>query len=410
MNYTTNSKKNTKEKGQALVEFALTVPIFLMFVFGIIDLARILAGLAQTIDASRQAVRYGIVDGLEANSYQYLDCEGIRQAALDTPGVNNLSEATINVYYEDSEGNKIADCTTGMTAWDVNHGDVLAVHVEGGIRPVTPYLLAITDNISFSYTSRRTIISEGSPYTEQWPIAPSAPEGFSATVDCNNSFNNVSFSWGAMDPIPTRAVIRNSVTSEVVVELGPDELATNTCNGCASINTYGGFGMYYMVGIYDDGTGEVSGPTSQDATVSCEVAVAASKSTSSSSTSSDGDTLSTMSISGSIFEDKDGDGIYAAQTEKGIAGVTVYVTSGGPNGILGDLDDPSPVVAISDSNGNYVVSGLSVPYGLTGQIFQLDVSETNPTVSSMTQTSSDTIEVQLNSGQSTTGKNFGFMK
>jgi hypothetical protein len=65
------------QTGQGLIEFALTVPIFLMLVFGIIDLARMLFGFSQVVDASRQAVRYGIVRGLEAGTYQFLGCVDI---------------------------------------------------------------------------------------------------------------------------------------------------------------------------------------------------------------------------------------------------------------------------------------------------------------------------------------------
>ena len=77
-------RKQDAERGQALVEFALTVPIFLMLVFGIIDLARLVFAYTQVIDAARQGVRYGIVEGLDQGNYQYLDCTGIENAALDT--------------------------------------------------------------------------------------------------------------------------------------------------------------------------------------------------------------------------------------------------------------------------------------------------------------------------------------
>ena len=92
-----HTARKSRSEGQALVEFALTVPILLMFMFGIIDVARILFALAQTVDASRQAVRYGIVEGMEANgnSTRYLDCAGIRDAALDLPGAIGLNASTV---------------------------------------------------------------------------------------------------------------------------------------------------------------------------------------------------------------------------------------------------------------------------------------------------------------------------
>ncbi len=187
--------QHDNEKGQALVEFALTVPILLMFVFGIIDVARVLFGLSQVVDASRQAVRFGLVEGLNASDKQYLDCQGIQDAALNLPGIVNLTDATVSVYYEDVDGAKIADCSDDLTNWDVTNGDVLAVRVQGGIRPVTPVLMAFTDNISFSYTSRRTIVSEGAPFTDKWPEPPPRAENFRAVADCSKTSDNVSFYW-----------------------------------------------------------------------------------------------------------------------------------------------------------------------------------------------------------------------
>ncbi len=80
-------KQQDAERGQALAEFALTIPIFLMLVFGIIDLARLIAGFTQVIDAARQGVRYGIVEGLDADITQYLDCDGIEDRVRDTAGI-----------------------------------------------------------------------------------------------------------------------------------------------------------------------------------------------------------------------------------------------------------------------------------------------------------------------------------
>ena len=51
-----------RDRGQSLVEFALILPIFLLFLFGIIDLGRGVYAYNTIQNAAREAVRVAIVD------------------------------------------------------------------------------------------------------------------------------------------------------------------------------------------------------------------------------------------------------------------------------------------------------------------------------------------------------------
>jgi hypothetical protein len=386
------------EHGQALVEFALTIPILLMFVLGIIDLARILYVFSQTINASRQAVRYGIVNGLEADKLQYLDCDGIRKAAGEVPGLVDVSKSQISVFYENSKGTKLKDCATGLTLWDVNDGDVLAVRVKNTVTPITPVLLMFTKSISLDYTSRRTIMAEGAAYTSDWPEPPAAPQNFRATVNCSQSSNNVSFAWTPLSPIPDRAEIRNSLTGDVVVSIdgeAPGLITQAYCNNCATISTTEGFGMYYLVSIDGQAPNEMAGPPSSDAVVQC------------SGTGGGEDTGNgTASISGTVFVDKDS-GADLDNGEKSIEGVMVTLTTGGSDGTLGTADDKSFSMA-SNNKGEYSFTGLEVPYGFASQVFKISVDRTSSALGGQHLTTNNSpYSLTVSDGQAKT-VNFGF--
>src|SRR3954465_8665559 len=49
-----------RERGQALVEFTLVVLVFLLFVFGILDMARLFESWTNVQHAAREGARYGV--------------------------------------------------------------------------------------------------------------------------------------------------------------------------------------------------------------------------------------------------------------------------------------------------------------------------------------------------------------
>ena len=53
-------EKRSKRKGQGLVEFALILPVLLVLVFVIIELARVLAAWLAVENGARFAVRYAV--------------------------------------------------------------------------------------------------------------------------------------------------------------------------------------------------------------------------------------------------------------------------------------------------------------------------------------------------------------
>jgi Flp pilus assembly protein TadG len=127
-------------RGQALVEFALIIPIFLVLVFGIVDAGRLVFTYNTIANAARAGARVAIVNQAASGS-----------GACDTtqPGANALgcaqsaavgadvapSDITVTYGGYDDSG----DCGTGAPA-SYQIGCVVTVSVTGHFTPLTPVI------------------------------------------------------------------------------------------------------------------------------------------------------------------------------------------------------------------------------------------------------------------------------
>jgi len=74
-----------KSRGQAIVEFALVLPLLLFVVVGLIEAGRAIFIYSSVTNASREAARYGTAYGVNAGGIaKFRDCAGIRAAARRT--------------------------------------------------------------------------------------------------------------------------------------------------------------------------------------------------------------------------------------------------------------------------------------------------------------------------------------
>ena len=99
--------KKPNERGAAATEFALLLPVFLMILFGIIELGMIMYGREVVTNAAREGARAGIVQGppkrtsgqITTIANSYLTGTGINQADVTfTPaGVGLASPNTLTV-------------------------------------------------------------------------------------------------------------------------------------------------------------------------------------------------------------------------------------------------------------------------------------------------------------------------
>jgi Flp pilus assembly protein TadG len=85
-----------RSTAQAMVEFAIALPILLLIVYGIFETGRFLFIYSSVVTASRQAVRYGAAtgDGNEGEK-RYKDCDGIRATANAAGYVGGFDSITL---------------------------------------------------------------------------------------------------------------------------------------------------------------------------------------------------------------------------------------------------------------------------------------------------------------------------
>jgi Flp pilus assembly protein TadG len=158
----TNKIKN-KQYGQAMVEFALTLPIFLLAVIGVIELSRFFLVYSSVYTASREAARYGSSVGDDGNIH-YMDCDGIRQVAQDTGFFGGVNTTNVNVYYEAKPGDTPVACPS-----DVPLGYRLVVEAQADYSPLIAGFV-LPDGITVSATNGRTIMKEVEVLATPLPI------------------------------------------------------------------------------------------------------------------------------------------------------------------------------------------------------------------------------------------------
>lgn len=91
-----------KQCGQALVEFALVLPIFILLLFGIIEFGRLWETMNVMSGAAREGVRVASVSapnvGLVQNAVQnILSAGNITGATISLSGPNSAREVTVTV-------------------------------------------------------------------------------------------------------------------------------------------------------------------------------------------------------------------------------------------------------------------------------------------------------------------------
>src|SRR5712671_6514499 len=96
-----------KSKAQAMVEFAIALPVLLALLYGILETGRLVFLYSTVVNASRQAVRYGATTGTgngtgNATEKRYEDCDGIRNVAKALAYISSFSDSNITLSYDNT--------------------------------------------------------------------------------------------------------------------------------------------------------------------------------------------------------------------------------------------------------------------------------------------------------------------
>ena len=161
-----------KNKAQAMVEFAIALPILLMLLYGILEAGRLLFLYSTIVTASRQAVRYGSATGVGTGGVpRYQDCDGIRAAANKSDFLNAFDHtgSDIVITYDSGPGTPLlpfspcdGSVDTGVTPSTANTTRI-NVEIKGDFFPIVPKLVpfierSVANNDPILGESARTIL------------------------------------------------------------------------------------------------------------------------------------------------------------------------------------------------------------------------------------------------------------
>jgi Flp pilus assembly protein TadG len=141
-----------KNKAQAMVEFAIVLPILLLLLYGLLEAGRLLFIYSSIVTASRQAVRYGSATGqgnVSTTVPRYQDCAGIRQAAQRVDYLNAFEDEDIIIQHDTGPGSTATTFCTGLAAdpsfAPTSNNSRLVVTIDGNYYPIVPRIVGFLE-------------------------------------------------------------------------------------------------------------------------------------------------------------------------------------------------------------------------------------------------------------------------
>lgn len=141
--------KNDSSQAQAIVEFAIVLPLLLLVLIGLFEVGRYVFIYSSATNASRNASRYASAVGRDdkygLTKFNY--CQGIKQTALDSAYLVPDSAVTVSISYDDGAGNSLGVCDLWSVSQvdpditnKVDSGDRVKVTVTVQYRPVINFV------------------------------------------------------------------------------------------------------------------------------------------------------------------------------------------------------------------------------------------------------------------------------
>lgn len=130
-----------RSRGQSLVEFALVIPIFLLILFGMIDIGRLVYINNSLSEGAREAARWG--------SVQLRSRDDAGRKSVETYATGSMAavpDPTAKVTCQD--GVDLSDETV------CGSGDILVVEVSSPVTMFTPIIAQIVGSRTYTATSR----------------------------------------------------------------------------------------------------------------------------------------------------------------------------------------------------------------------------------------------------------------
>lgn len=150
-------------KAQAIVEFAIVLPILLLLLIGVLEVGRLLFIYSSVTNASRNASRYASAIGYEDTGtyHKFAYCDGIRAVVTQSIFLVDSADVTITISYDSGPGTGYAskgycDATGGDDIdifKNVTTGDRVTVEVDANYDTMVD-LVPINDRLIRSVNTR----------------------------------------------------------------------------------------------------------------------------------------------------------------------------------------------------------------------------------------------------------------
>jgi Flp pilus assembly protein TadG len=136
-------------EGAALVELAVVISVFFLFLFGVLEYCRLVYVRQVVMNAAREGARYAVVNVADATVVSDTQaCVKTRMCGLDS----QTAYYTCQVYLSDASGNNIGSASNAA------FGQYIAVQVDYDYTPIMPNFLFMANTIRI--TSRDLMFSE----------------------------------------------------------------------------------------------------------------------------------------------------------------------------------------------------------------------------------------------------------
>jgi hypothetical protein len=207
-----------KKRAQAMVEFAIALPILLLLLYGILEAGRLLFIYSSIVTASRQAARYGSATGTGPNGLpRYQECAAIKQAANNADYLNAFDDSDIVITYD--KGNPATtddfESCDGATDPGITEGEIggndsrIVVTINGDFLPIVPKLVPFIErsvahgNPIHAVSSRTILVAVSIVVTAPPSTWQASTPTFTATATSTPTFTPTFTATSTATIVPT---------------------------------------------------------------------------------------------------------------------------------------------------------------------------------------------------------------
>jgi Flp pilus assembly protein TadG len=135
-------KRTARQRGQAIAEFAIVIPLLFLMLVGLVDVGRIVYINNALAQGAREGARWGAVQGRAsspAGLISVADEVKTRMTAVPNPTVTVTCDRLVTT---------TTDCSTG---------DIINVNVTSSVTPITPIIGEFIGALSLTSTAKMSI-------------------------------------------------------------------------------------------------------------------------------------------------------------------------------------------------------------------------------------------------------------